>query len=382
MNIAYCTNVRLPSERAHGHQIAQVCDALVELGHTVDLYAPYRVNPIAKTFQEYYNASANVQLQYLGAYDFIRSPWTPGVLGLFAMNYRLRKHYHNSELHKYDCIYTRSEALLPALVTHGPPVILELHHIPKRNRKAFVRHCNQCAKVVCLTQSIKEALQSWGVEQGRLLVEGDAVDLKRFTNLPSQAEAKTHFGIQTDRPIVGYIGRLKTLGMDKGVSDLLKATKALQTDCPYFTVIVGGPDSDKREYEQQAKALGLTESDVLFTGSVPATEVPLALSACNVVAMPWPDKPHYRYNMSPLKMFEYMAAKKPILTSDLPTILEVLGEETAILCKPDDANSIAGQLTWIQRNPQDTQAKVEAATALLPHYSWSARMERVLNTLS
>lgn len=42
MRIAYCTNIRLPSERAHGHQVAAVCDALVKLGHDVTIFAPFR----------------------------------------------------------------------------------------------------------------------------------------------------------------------------------------------------------------------------------------------------------------------------------------------------------------------------------------------------
>jgi hypothetical protein len=37
MRIAYCTNVRLPSERAHGHQVARVCDALAKLGNDVTI---------------------------------------------------------------------------------------------------------------------------------------------------------------------------------------------------------------------------------------------------------------------------------------------------------------------------------------------------------
>ena len=56
MRIAYCTNVRLPSERAHGHQVAQVCDALAHLGHDVTIFAPYRDNEVTEDYWMYYGA--------------------------------------------------------------------------------------------------------------------------------------------------------------------------------------------------------------------------------------------------------------------------------------------------------------------------------------
>ena len=39
---------------------------------------------------------------------------------------------------------------------------------------------------------------------------------------------------------------------------------------------------------------------------------------------------------SPMKMFEYMAAGRAIVSADLPVIREVLNEENAVFCKPDD----------------------------------------------
>ena len=169
------------------------------------------------------------------------------------------------------------------------------------------------------------------------------------------------------------------MGMDKGVSDLLKALQQLQPTKQFFGCIVGGPEEDKAEYAAQAKQLGLTDEDILFTGNVDRSMVPTALSACDIAAMPWPDKPHYRNNMSPLKMFEYMAAQKPILTGDLPTIRDVLDESTATFCTPDSPESIAEQLQWMQNNTTEVQQKTNRATELVQRYSWKERTKRLLN---
>ncbi len=82
MRIAYCTNVRLPSERAHGHQVAQVCDALAALGHDVTVVAPFRRNTIHADYWSYYGADRRVNLAHLGSFDPIDHSVIPKVLQL------------------------------------------------------------------------------------------------------------------------------------------------------------------------------------------------------------------------------------------------------------------------------------------------------------
>lgn len=380
MRIAYCTNVRLPSERAHGHQIAQVCDALVHLGHSVQLFAPYRDNVVSEDYWGYYGAEKSVELTYLGKTDFIKAWWAPGPLGLWSMNAVLRSEYRRHiTKDAFDLAYTRSPALLPPLIAAGVPTILELHQLPNRQRSTFVQHCNQITCTACLTNAMRDELVQWGVEPTRLAVEGDAVDVSRFANLPTIEEARQQFGLATDRPVVGYIGRLKTLGMEKGVKYILESVAALKNSHPHFAFIVGGPESDTTEYKEMAESLGLTAEDVLFTGAIPATQVPAALAACDVLAMPFPDFPHYRHHMSPLKMFEYMAANRPLITSDLPTVRDVLSEENAVFCEPGSTDSFAQTLQWIASHPEESAARTKQAYDLVhTRYSWEQRMERVL----
>jgi len=167
--------------------------------------------------------------------------------------------------------------------------------------------------------------------------------------------------------------------MDKGVSVLLQALKELQDQHAFLGLIVGGPDLDRKHYEAQAKSLGLGPQDVLFTGEVPAHEVPTSLSACDILAMPFPDFPHYRHHMSPLKMFEYMAAGKVIVTSDLPTVRDVLSDETAVFCAPGDARSLATALRWIAEHPDEAAARAQKAKELVKIHTWEARMKRILD---
>lgn len=379
MRIAYCTNVRLPSERAHGHQIAQVCDALVQLGHEVEIFAPFRRNAVQEDYWSYYGAQREVHLTHLGSFDPIASPLLPGVVGLWTMNailcHELRRLLRS---HPFDLLYTRTPALLPPLLATGRPTVLEIHQLPRRGRSYFVHLAGRCAIVACLTSPIRDELLRWGVLPQRLIVEGDAVDLRRFAITPTCKEARTRLKITTPRTVVGYVGRLKTLGWEKGVGVLLEALARPESDHRYFGLIVGGPEDDRREYEARAEALHLTEEDLRFTGEVAPREIPLVLAACDILVMPFPDLPHYRLHMSPLKMFEYMASGKPIITSDLPTIRDVLSEETAVFFPPGNLQGFLDAIRWVRAHPEHAQRRTERARALVEDHTWEKRMGRIL----
>jgi len=377
LRIAYCSNVRLPSERAHGHQVAQVIGALFNLKHQVTVFAPFRKNISRKDFWDYYRLPRDIKIEYFGTFDPIASPFLPGVTGLLWMNAVIRSGIKAQVTPvAFDMAYTRTPALLPALIDTGVPVILELHRLPRFNRRRFVKLCNRCALVVSLTGAMDQILKSWGVEETRIMVSGDAVDLRRFQSMPSSVQARLRFGIETDRPVVGYVGRLKTLGMEKGVLDLLKAVGA---DRKFFAFIVGGPEADKKYYSSKAVELGLTAEDVKFTGEIDALSVPDALAACDILAMPFPDLPHYREFMSPLKMFEYMASGKPIVSSDLPTVRDVLSEETAFFCEPGNFGSLLQRLREIVKRPEEARRRAENTRKLVEEFTWEKRMRRIID---
>lgn len=298
------------------------------------------------------------------------------------LNAMLRRRY-GFELRaaSYEITYTRAPALLGPLIDSGIPAILELHQLPRFGRSRFVNLAKKCRLIVCLTSSMRESLIEWGVPADQVIVEGDGVDLRRFAKLPSQDSARTDLHLKTNRVVVGYVGRLKTLGMEKGVKHILEAVASLKESKKFMALIVGGPDADQQEYEAMAKDLGLTPDDVYFTGSIDAHDVPDALVACDILAMPFPDLPHYRHHMSPLKMFEYMAADRPVVTSDVPTIRDVLDEKTAFFCKPGSSSSLADMLTFIAAHPTDAVARSKAARALVERHTWEERMKRILDIL-
>jgi len=84
--------------------------------------------------------------------------------------------------------------------------------------------------------------------------------------------------------------------------------------------------------------------------------------------------------MSPLKIFEYMAAGKPIICSDLPVIREVLSENNAMLCDPNNIEQWVKAITILKNDPLSRRRLGNnARKTLQSNYTWAIRAEKVLS---
>ena len=85
--------------------------------------------------------------------------------------------------------------------------------------------------------------------------------------------------------------------------------------------------------------------------------------------------------MSPLKIFESMAARKPIVCSDLPVLREILRhKETGWLAPPDDPEGWVSALRTLERDEGLRRALGDRAREeLVREYTWDHRVQRLLS---
>ncbi len=109
-----------------------------------------------------------------------------------------------------------------------------------------------------------------------------------------------------DRPVVGLVGQLS----DRIDIELLAAVAAL--DC---TLLIVGPY--RAGWEPERFAALVSRPNVIHVGAVPATALPSYLGAIDVGLTPYRDTPFNRASF-PLKTLEYLAAGRPVVSTDLP----------------------------------------------------------------
>ncbi len=382
MRITYVTQTRFPTEKAHGFQIAQVCDALAKLGHDVTLLAPTVRNSVRQSAAAYYGLRDSFRVVNLRQFDALGSRLVPEVFA-FAISmhfYRraLRRHLKDA---RPDLLYARSAAVLPALLETGIPVVLELHTIPRR-RGGLRELCDRCALVVCLTTPMRDELLSLGVNGKRVTVEPDGVDPERFASLPEPIAAAKHWKLPHGRTIVGYVGSLVTHDtLEKGAGELLPAVAELKKrGQPVAGWIVGGPKEWLDRYRARAKELGLTDQDFAFHEPIPAASVPTAIAAMDVCVYPAPksDHPFFRRDTSPLKLLEYLAAGRPTVCAEIPPVRDIADEDAALFYEPGDIRSLADAVTDVIDRPEEAMGRAEHARRSMQRFAWVRRMERIV----
>ncbi len=380
------SHARFPTEKAYGRQMAEACSALVRLGHDVTLVVP-TVNPNAPADPHAaYGVEPSFPVVRLPHFDPWTTPLVPGFLKTLVGSWfyaRALRRYFSS--HPADLVYLRSPLLLRAALRTDVAVLLELHTLPGRFRRRFVGLCNRCARVVCLTSPMRDELLSWGVDPGCVMVEGDAVDLRPFASLPSLEEAKVQWRLPTDRPVIGYAGSLVTQDtLEKGVFDLLRACKTMADHGIRIQGwVVGGPQDWVQRAMDLATELGII-SLVRFEGPIPAVRVPSALAACDVLVYPAPASrhPYFQRDTSPLKLFEYLAARRPIVCANLPPVRDVMDESVAQLCTPGDPASLAQAVETVLSDSRAAQGRAQKGWDRVQEYTWEKRMGRILSTLT
>jgi len=82
--------------------------------------------------------------------------------------------------------------------------------------------------------------------------------------------------------------------------------------------------------------------------------------------------------LSPMKMFEYMASGRAILSSDLPVLREVLTSQNALLLPPEDVVVWVTALQELRQNPHLRNGLAEQARRDVVRFTWESRAKRVL----
>ena len=174
-------------------------------------------------------------------------------------------------------------------------------------------------------------------------------------------------------PVVAYAGHLYAW---KGV-DLLLQALAQVPDAK--GLIVGGhaAEPDLARVEQLAADLGIARR-VTFTGLVDPATVTRHLQHALILVLPNPPSALSTHFTSPLKLFEYMAARRAIVASDLPAMREVLRDgENALLVPAGDPSALAAAIRRLQQDRALAARLAESAYRDAAGYSWAKRAERL-----
>lgn len=381
MRIVYFANASVPSRSANSIHILKMCEALAACGHRVRLIVP------DQGLRDLGDPEPFAFYGVAPVFRLTKTPWMPWhpkgwldlvYVGVWGVWMRLTG--------RPDACITRNlwaGVVFPML---GIRTVLELHGPVARDgrmarllgRLGTFRN-PRLLRLVVISESLRNYFADFGVPVEKIRVLHDAVNAEAFLpkSAPGAPAAPPHSGSPLS---IGYVGSLHA---GKGMEILMAL--ALRDPANRYEVYGGSPD----EIERWRRSAG-NPANVTFHGHIPNVRVPETLARLDVLLMPYLRRVAVSGNygdvaqwMSPLKMFEYMAAGKPIVCSDLPVLREVLEDgRNALLADPDDLDAWARAVARLA-DPGLRRRLGEAARAdVLREYTWTQRARRMLEMIA
>ncbi len=265
-----------------------------------------------------------------------------------------------------------------------PPILFESHQIfadtlrdeiarSRKDLSAKLKRLAECeaevyAKadgLIVLTERLADMMRTRFQTSGRILVAPDGVDLRAA--LPVELDA-------SHGPVT-YLGSFHHW---KGVEFLIRAAAA---DEQLRLCLVGGVPEPRAQLTRLATELKVLDR-VQFVGPVAPPQRWRYLAQASACVLPLTRSAFGTSFTSPLKLFEYMAAARPIVASDLPAIREVLRDgKNALLVPPEDPKALAAALRRLREDQDLARRLAVQAASEVRSYTWDARGQRIVEFL-
>ena len=387
MKLAYVINLRLPTEKAYGHQISKMCETFSDLDVEVSLFSPERVNNITQSLTDFYQVKNNFKITTVKGFDFFKARPYLGRWSFYLQGLVFARRAAKLITDKSTVIYSRNPEVICLFSRRGFKTVYECHDWFGRNKILSLWFLKNVSKIVTTNRFIGQKFVEAQIPSGKVLVAPNGVSLEKFALKLDQVEALEKLNLDSNvgvklagKKILLYTGSFRTMGVEKGIGDILEALTQI-SDPEIMFVAVGGNESDLNYYRNLAMELNLEDKVILLEKK---TQEGLALwqQAASILLMPFPRKAHYEYFMTPLKMFEYMAAGRPIIASNLPSIKEILTEDNAIFCEPGDPADLAQKISLVLTDKTLAQNMASQAREDVENYTWRKRAEKIMNFIN
>ena len=365
MTLLYLSSSSIPSKYANSVHVMKMCSGFSRIVDSVILLAKRNKADLVNNEFLFYDIEREFQINY--------GPW----LNLRGGNllFSLWSLWRVFRLRPTIVIGRDLVASTLASIFQWP-VILELHS-PPQNLPAIERILltiavkkNKLLGIVVISSPLKLSLvRMYGTTiQNRILVQPDAADVpSNKTSPPLPGTRNFH---------IGYIGQLS-----KGRGIGLIKSLALEISWAEFH-IVGGSDTDLSYWTERCRDI----ETIHFHGFLPHNRAATLATKFDLLVAPYQNNVSLYGEgdtskwMSPLKIFEYMAAHRPILCSDIDVLHEVLEHNfSCLFCKPEDVDEWIRAIKTIYNNREYGERLAENAYQnFLMHYTWQARASNIV----
>ena len=228
-------------------------------------------------------------------------------------------------------------------------------------------------RVLTINDKLKEYVIKIGAPPERTQVLRAGIDFAHFDPSISGDTIRERYGLAKEDVVLFFMGWLYKFSGVKEVA--LQLGKSGNSNFKFL--IVG--DGDLYDELNQLKEKCSVSDKIILTGKKPYAEIPALIAASDICLLPAYPTKKIMQDIVPIKMYEYMAMKKPVISTKLPGVMKEFGENNGVVYvdKPEDVVKKATELVH-DGNLEELGLK---ARGFAERYSWdniTDEFERVL----
>jgi len=382
MRIGLFTGGSIPSYYAHSFNVMKMANAFADIGHDVEVvtsnsFKTQLLKRKIRNLSSHYGLSKKLKVTWLST-SFI--PFLTNQTSGDPFFCKKASDYAKNKA--FDFIFCRSYLIPYYTAKMGIPTFVETHTVnydhPDLKKIYRIGELDSFRGLVTIHDSIGKEHEKRGIPSKKILVLEDGVDLDRFDIEDDPIYWRKSLHLDPDRKYVVYCGHLYP---DKGIEVILESAKILSSYKKLVFLLVGGFESDRKHWEKYCRLNSI--KNVVFTGYVDNSQVPAYLKSADCLLLPYKmDMNHEVMDInttSPLKLFEYMAASRPIIATDIPTIAKILSHgENAFLAETSVADFADKIQNCLEESVEKKKDLGKKAYHDVLEMSWTNRCRKIL----
>lgn len=402
MHILFLTHNFPPEVNAPASRTFEHCREWVKAGHRVTVITCAPNAPYGRVYDGYKNrlwqsqSMDGIQVVRVWSYLAANAGFLRRVLNYAS--YSVASIVAAVGVRKVDIVVGTSPQFFAACAARvvsgmkGVPFIFELRDLWPESIKVvgamkegriirFLEHIElylykKAERVVSVTHSFKRALAERGVDDGKINVVTNGVDLAHFRPQPKDAALAGQYELE-GKFVAGYIG---THGMAHALDTILDAAVRLrELDGDRFRFILIGDGAEKERLKQKSLDLGLL--NVCFVDSVSKHEIVRywSLLDASIIHL---RKTKLFETVIPSKLFESMGMGIPILHGVAGESAEIVNRHRAGLTfQPENAAELCEKLIQLEQNPLLLEQLAMNSRKAAPKYERSYLARQMLSVL-
>jgi glycosyltransferase involved in cell wall biosynthesis len=337
-------------------QIILTCDVVLEDKNAQNIHVIELFNNMSKVAKVSLFVPKPKKIKYKSS-NIKYVPWLPFLI-VGPITYQtvlFLNLYFYCKKTKVDAIYTRQSefSFAPLIISKlfGIPYFVEVNGLITDEMKMFGKSkfsitftkvsekfgYQHAIKIVAVTPGVKKGIiQLYNVPEEKIVIIENGANIELFRPI-DQSEAKRELNLSQDINYVCFVGNFAPW---QGIEYLIQASPAISKSCPNAYFLIVGDGIMKNKWMLLAQNLGVYDR-FIFTGTVPYAQVPLYINASDVCVATFLKKRLLKTGGSPLKIYEYLACKKPIVSSRIPNIEFIEQRDTGLLVEPENPDELA-----------------------------------------